>query len=282
MSTINDQFLNAVQKLRSLYDEREVANIINLLLEEKYDIQQRQFIQLKNEPFPKGSEETWKDDLQRLLNHEPIQYIIGNADFYGLHFKVDKRVLIPRPETEELVHQIIKDCKRSPPLSILDVGTGSGCIAIALAKTLPQSEIMAIDISSDALNLAGENAQLNDTKVSFQHLDFLSREKRGQLSSFNLIVSNPPYIATSEGNSMTANVLEYEPHMALFPPGNDPLVFYKAIADFAQRHLHPNGSIYLELNPLFADEIAELYRPHFKEVTVLKDMQGKERMLMAR
>lgn len=269
-------FGNARTLLAQLYGEREATSILNLLLEDKYGITKgMQAIAA----FPSDRLSEWEQDIKRLLAHEPVQYVTGWADFYGLRLHVDSRVLIPRPETEELVHLVLQQPQASNYKTAIDIGTGSGCIAVTLAKHLVGLQVTAIDLSADALAVATANAQLNGVALKTQQLDILSPTERYPLPQFDLIVSNPPYIGHNEAADMLPNVMRYEPHMALFPQGADPLVFYRTIAAFAPQHLTANGSVYLELNPAYAEATADLFRPAFGRITIHPDMQGRPRML---
>ena len=271
-------FKEAYQQLLPFYDERESNNILYLLLEDKYGINKRATGAMQG-AVSNDKQDEWRADIKRLMNHEPIQYITGVADFLDLKLKVNPNVLIPRPETEELVQLCIKGARTFIKPQILDIGTGSGAIAIAVAKGLPQAVVSAIDINPEAVAIATENAKANKAKVQFSELDFLSPVRTESLAKYNIIISNPPYISAAEKKTMAKNVLNYEPHSALFPEGKDPLVFYKTIAEFAQNHLLPRGLIFMELNASLAKETAEIFMEHNKSVTILKDMQGKERML---
>ncbi len=217
--------------------------------------------------------------LKELSKNRPIQYVLGETDFCALKFKVDERVLIPRPETAELVDFVIDSA--SIGTKILDVGTGSGCIAIALSKLIPNAEVIAFDISESALELATENAHLNNVEVNFRQVDILNGADSDE--DFDVIVSNPPYIMLSEREEMCSNVLDYEPHLALFVPDDDPLIFYRAIIDFAKKHLLPTGSLFFEINRVFSKEIKEMLNEKgFSKVKIRKDMFGNDRMIRAR
>lgn len=213
--------------------------------------------------------------LERLLADEPIQYIFGNADFYGLKLKVTQDTLIPRPETAELVDIIVRD-NNQKDLRVLDLCTGSGCIAVALARTLPFAEVTATDISDAALAVARENARALHVAVDFRHADLLAGEPRG--CSYDIIVSNPPYIAEKERDAMEPNVLEHEPALALFVPDADPLEFYRAIFRLAGDALAPGGRIYLEINPVYASELKSLaVSEGFGSIDLIRDSFGKIR-----
>jgi release factor glutamine methyltransferase len=220
--------------------------------------------------------------LNRLKTKEPLQYILGEAWFYNLAFNVNSSVLIPRPETEELVEWILAYCQNNnDSISLIDIGTGSGCIGIALKKNLNKASVTAIDISEDALTIASLNASKLDTEVSFLQSSVLEESNWDSYPQADIIVSNPPYIAISEKETMHGNVLEHEPHLALFVSDQDPLLFYRQIAKLGLHKLKPKGAIFLELNERFANETAALFLEHGYKTTIKKDMQGKDRMLLA-
>ena len=219
------------------------------------------------------------DAVDRLKRYEPIQYILGAAEFDGMRLVVDARALIPRPETEELVLLLAETL--SPDASVLDIGTGSGCIAVALARRLPQAQVSAYDVSPDALALAVENARNQGVKIDFRQVDIL-HDAPADAPVFDAIVSNPPYVTDSERASMEANVLDYEPALALFVPDDDPLLFYRAIADFAWTHLSIGGRLFFEINHRFAAEIVMMLRHKgFANCAVQHDAFGKERFVVA-
>jgi release factor glutamine methyltransferase len=224
--------------------------------------------------------------VARLKNYEPIQYILGEAHFYKYTFKVNSAVLIPRPETEELIEWIIEDYKSlqtaetDVAFSIADIGTGSGCIAVSIAKEIKSATVYGIDISEDALKIATENARLNQAKVAFIRQDILTDGSFSE--SLDIIVSNPPYITKTEKTEMSLNVINYEPHLALFVPDEEPLLFYNRIVHFSKKHLKPGGKCFLELNPQYAYETASLFDGQgFAKVEIRKDISGKNRMLKA-
>ncbi len=218
--------------------------------------------------------------VSRVLADEPLQYVLGDTRFYGMTVKVTPDTLIPRPETEELVDIIVKENRR-PDLRVLDVGTGSGCIAIALARNLPFAKVGAIDISDGALAVARENAEALKASVTFRREDALHLEALSS-PAYDIIVSNPPYVTMSERKDMEANVLGHEPSLALFVPDDDPLRFYKAITDYAVSALDKGGRLYFEINPLFATDMqAMVTREGLDNVTLLRDMTGRYRFLTA-
>lgn len=220
-----------------------------------------------------------KQAIDRLKNHEPLQYIIGHADFFGRQFQVSPATLIPRPETEELVQMVIDELKGETNLSILDIGTGTGCIPITLSLELPVSKVQSVDISPLALSVARENARNLGAKVQFNQLDILTEELTGM---YDVIVSNPPYVLEEEKAQMQPNVLDYEPAQALFVPDRSPLLFYERIAELGTRHLNKGGILFFEINERFGDQLSQLLNEMgYYEVTVRKDLQGKDRMIIA-
>ena len=221
---------------------------------------------------------------EKLLQGVPVQYVVGFAWFYGIKLKVNNTVLIPRPETEELVEWILEDTKKSVAnISCLDIGTGSGCIPIVLGLKNPKLKLSAVDVSESALITAGRNAFRNNIDIDFSLVDILDTEQQKKLARFDIIVSNPPYITESEKKIMQTNVLEHEPHSALFVHDTEPLLFYDAIADFAKTHLNTGGHLYFECNTFFALEVKKMLEAiRFSEVVLKKDMSGKDRMIRAR
>jgi len=222
-----------------------------------------------------------KEILDRLTCFEPIQYILGETEFYGLTLKVNKAVLIPRPETEELVDWIIRDCAHPKP-AILDIGTGSGCIPISLVKNIPGASAEGWDISTDALAVAKTNAEINQVRVDFTYADVLNPDDALRSGKYDIIVSNPPYVTNSEQPLMLRNVTDYEPHIALFVPDADPLIFYRAIADLAQFNLKPGGNLYFEINEQYGNEVIELLaQKGYINIILKEDINGKKRMVRA-
>lgn len=275
--TIKEAFELTKQELAAIYDEREAHNLTKYLFEDSFDI----FLSQSDQPFD-HKELLTADILPRLLNREPLQHITGRADFYGYRFKVNKHTLIPRPETEELVQWVLSDYKHSKKsLSVLDIGTGTGCIPISLKKNKKNWSLSAVDYSLDAINVALINSKKLNAQVHMLHFNFLEKNKWESLGKFDIITSNPPYISNAEVSNIAENVLLYEPEMALIPDGDDPLIFYRTIDDFADRHLLPGGAIYLEINEYLAQETMELYKKQdiYKSVEIRKDLQGKARMI---
>jgi release factor glutamine methyltransferase len=244
------------------------------------------FIRVFSEDMPLllvAPESAWISITKRLINQEPIQYITGIAPFYGYFFQVNPSVLIPRPETEELVyliHDYIKKNKLDAP-RILDIGSGSGCIPITLNLLNVDSEILSVDISEEAIKVAiSNNSKLGGTVV-FEKLDILDENQWNRLGEFDIIVSNPPYIPNQEKSLMSSNVLDHEPHIALFVEDDNPFIFYKKIHDFAERYLKNEGAIFLECNEYNAQEVKSIYESQYV-TEIVNDMQGKERMVVAR
>jgi release factor glutamine methyltransferase len=279
--TLKDILDNYGQSLNGIYDEHEIAATFYIVAEHLSGLNRTQILLKLDESVTIEDNEKYNTVLQRLKTQEPLQYILAEAYFYGLKFKVDRSVLIPRPETEELAEIVINTFKlKQDDINILDVGTGSGCIAITLKHNLPIAKLYALDISAPALEIAAKNSIDNQTAVTFVHADirnYRSSEK------FHAIVSNPPYITEKEGLSMDNNVMEFEPHLALFVPNQNPLEFYIAIADFAYQNLHSDGLLFFEINANFGNKTVEmLTSKHFTDIHLLKDMQGKDRFIKAR
>lgn len=284
-------------QLKEIYEEQEAANIAGLAIEHITGFSKTKRVSKKEEQLPSSQMNLLQENLQRLKQHEPIQYIMNKAWFYGMELYVDKNVLIPRPETEELVQWIVDDVKASgkdvfvrkptesdetTKLKILDVGSGSGCIPLALKKTMPNAEVWGCDISEEALNVARRNGSSLDIRVDFQGVNFLDEGQQKLLPTVDIIVSNPPYVPLSDKEQMNANVVDHEPHTALFVPNNDPLVFYRALAVFGKKRLYENGSIYMEIHEELANDVVNLFKKNgYINVDVKKDMQGKDRMVKA-
>lgn len=270
------QFSTALKKE---YPVEEISSFFNILTAHYLNVTR---LDLALDPKKEISSEEliiFDKILLQLQQHEPIQYIIGETEFFGLKFQVDKNVLIPRPETEELVSWILTDLSenKTSALKILDIGTGSGCIAISLAKNLPNSKLTALDISEEALKIASNNAELNGVKVVFENQDILNLDK--PLDSFDIIVSNPPYVRDLEKKEMHRNVLENEPEAALYVRDNDPLVFYEAITKLAQFNLSKGGYLYFEINQYLAKETEELMQESGFKTSLKKDIFGNFRMI---
>jgi release factor glutamine methyltransferase len=278
--TIGQLYDRMTTQLKTLYDDREAASVTGLILESRLGIRRVDRILRKTELLEREQEDLLLEDLRALLAGEPVQYVLGEAWFDGLLLRVNRHVLIPRPETEELVHWVAESGLSAP--AILDIGTGSGCIPLALQKRLPEAMIAGLDISGEALALAKENATRHRLPVRFLRADILDETTWTGLSGYDLIVSNPPYIIQREKKDMHERVLDYEPHLALFVPDEDPLLFYRKIARFANMHLDPGGALYLEINEaLGAETVRLLEQEGFKQIILKKDLQGKDRMIRA-
>jgi len=269
-----------LQNLFSIYDDREARNIADIITEYITGFAGSARMLNKNNMLSNIQESTYNDSIKRLLQHEPVQYITGIAWFYKYPFYVNKDVLIPRPETEELVEHIVKE-NIGKNISIIDIGTGSGCIAISLKKNVSGGLVSAIDVSIDALTVAKRNATELDANIHFIQQDFLQEGLWNTLDMYDVIVSNPPYIKYIEKEEMNNNVLQYEPHLALFVENEDALLFYRKTALFGKTHLNTNGSIWMEINETLGKETKELFEGFGYSTVLYKDLQGKDRMIKA-
>jgi release factor glutamine methyltransferase len=277
MMNSKDLFRDLRKRITLPQEVSETDSMLYLILESVVGITRSDIIAQK--AVSVTSAETSKLDtiLSRVNKNEPVQYILGKAHFYGQEFQVNPSVLIPRPETELLVEEVLKRASNGSG-KILDIGTGSGCIAITLAKQLPQKTVTAFDISVAALQTASANSGTLNVKVNFQCVDILKDEI--PLRDLEFIVSNPPYIAVSEKEAMNTNVLDHEPHLALFVPDNDPLVFYRAIAEKGMLLLKPEGRIVVEINERFGKEVCEIFiQAGFTGTHIIKDFQNKDRIV---
>jgi len=291
---LKSRYLNDLLKL---YPKEEIQSFFNLLISYKLKLSRTDIALNSNLNIQKENVAFFINALSDLSQEKPIQYIIGETEFYGLPFKVDKNVLIPRPETEELVDWVLKDNKQKKienrKLQILDIGTGSGCIAISLAKNLPNAEVYALDVSTKALKIAQENAKLNNVNIHFIEGDILNTDvtssaveryqsEKYLLLKFDIIVSNPPYVRELEKQEIQNNVLENEPHLALFVADKDPLLFYDKIADFAKAHLAKNEQLYVEINQYLGKETVKLLNQKgFTDIILRKDLIENDRMIKA-
>ena len=285
------------RSLAQTYDEGEAKAIARMVYEVRFGLTLPDLLLGKDTQLSADQQEELQEIVRRLQKQEPVQYILGQAEFCGRTFHVAPGVLIPRPETEELCRWIVKEAKdktspqpspkeREPAVrkhSILDIGTGSGCIAITLAAELPEAQVTAWDISEQALVIARDNARRLNVNVRFEQVDILHYQNTSPSpSSLSLVVSNPPYILNKERARMENNVLGYEPHLALFVPDDDPLLFYRVIATFGQKALKPGGSLYFEINPLCAAELQDLLRMmSYHDIETRCDEYGKQRMMKA-
>lgn len=285
MKTVKQVSLDFSEQLSAIYDTNEVNSLCMMALENVVNISSAKIKAFPETEISTPDSEKITNILTRLATGEPIQYILGYTEFYGLTFKVNPSVLIPRPETEELVDWAIKSWQLAVgsgqlPLHVLDIGTGSGCIPISLKKNLPDAVVSAIDISPEALQISKENAKLNKVDVNFIQADILNLKSEIPNPKFDIIISNPPYVTLEDKKQMHANVTDFEPHTALFVPEDDPLIFYKAIADFASTHLEKDGLLFFEINESYGKQIVELLNSQlFTNIELRKDMSGKDRMI---
>jgi release factor glutamine methyltransferase len=272
--------LHIQSELQGLYPDTEIRSFSNLIIEKLTGFSRTEMIVNKNTLFSDDQRHTIENFIENLKKFVPIQYILGETEFFGLPFHVNESVLIPRPETEELVDWIRNENDRNANLHMLDIGTGSGCIPISLKHEFPNATVDGFDISEQALETAKSNATLNKLKVTFSKVDILNApdfDKR-----WNIIVSNPPYVTELEKDEMQPNVLDHEPHLALFVPDNDPLLFYRHIARFALKHLQANGKLYFEINRGYGQACVELLTGlGFRDVELRKDISGNDRMVRA-
>ena len=274
-----------VSELSSVYDPSELTAVSQQVLKHYLGYSPTDIITKKNENLNQSDVLKLYDCCLDLKKNKPLQYILGETYFYDLCFKVNSAVLIPRPETEELVELILNDCKNliETTIAILDIGTGSGCIPVSLKKNLPDANVSAIDISQEALVVAQQNSQLNNTPILFSCGDILKPDAEYILDTYDIIVSNPPYIAKNEADQIHERVKNNEPAIALFVENNDATIFYKRIIELCNKHLNPGGKLYFELNPLFADEVKKLAENSnlFSELKLINDLSGNTRFLKA-
>lgn len=270
-----------LQELSSLYDEKEIESFFFIVLEHYHHMKRINLALNPDIAIDATQLDYWNSIVVELKKQKPIQYIIGTTEFFGLSFLVDQNTLIPRPETEELVEWILESTKykiQSTKLKILDIGTGSGCIAISLAKNLPLAQVTAIDVSEKALEKAQKNALFNAVEVNFMFKDILETSDLNE--QYDVIVSNPPYIRNLEKNEIKSNVLDYEPHLALFVTDNDPLLFYRKIAQLAMKNLSKNGQLFFEINQYLGNETVDLLQKMgFQNIVLKKDVYGNDRMI---
>lgn len=295
-------------QLENLYDKEEIDSFFFIVTEHFYN--KKRIDVTLNPDFLISNEKDWENIISDLQNEKPIQYILGDAWFYGLPFKVNENTLIPRPETEELVEWILESTKSkvqsqkskneslshraesrcnthhpTPIFQLLDIGTGTGCIPISIKKNLTEAEVFAIDISEKALETASQNADINNVEINFIQADILQIENLQSTiynlqSKFDVIVSNPPYVRNLEKVEIKKNVLDYEPHLALFVDDNDPLIFYRKIAELALKSLKPNGQLFFEINQYLGKETVEiLHKLGFQNIELRKDLKGNDRMI---
>jgi len=266
-------------ELTSLYPEQEIDGIAAIIFQELFDLQRHEIQFHFNKKVKNDDFKRFMDIVSRLKKHEPVQYILGNTEFYDLRFNLTPAVLIPRPETEELVRWIIEE-NRHVELNILDIGTGSGCIAIALKKNLAGSKVYASDVSASVIEIAKKNADKLDQVITLFVEDITNKASWIKNRRYDIIVSNPPYIPEKEKKIMGRNVTESEPGKALFVPDDDPLLFYRHIAEFGLIHLDIKGKMYLEIHERFGEKVKELLSTYnYNNIVIRKDINGKDRMV---
>ncbi|HZW65758.1 MAG TPA: peptide chain release factor N(5)-glutamine methyltransferase [Hanamia sp.] len=290
--TTGKAYMDLVNSLKAIYEDREADNISDWVFENVTGLKKWERRENKNGELNATHLKRLKNALKELLKHKPVQYVLKEAWFYKMKFLVDENVLIPRPETEELIEWIINDFKKERdskptmpdgrPANIIDIGTGSGCIAVALKKELPDSNITAIDISEKALSVAKKNATELNTPVNFFQINFLNENAWKPLQTYDRIVSNPPYIPFNEKEILAKNVTDFEPAIALFVENNDPFVFYKKIVEFSETHLKSGGKIYVEVHEEYAKQVKIIFENAGFISEIKRDIFGKERMVKAR
>ncbi|HWB92382.1 MAG TPA: peptide chain release factor N(5)-glutamine methyltransferase [Puia sp.] len=279
---LSQAYKDLARRLEPRYGHREAGLIANWVMERLTGLGKLERLVRKTEPLSAAMSADYERYTIELVAGRPVQYVLGESWFCGMKFYVDERVLIPRPETEELVEWVISEVSSAPGPTLLDVGTGSGCIAISLARRLPAASVYACDISPDALAVASRNAAALDARVEFRELDFLAGTSWDHLPKPDCLVSNPPYIPYSERGSMAAHVVDNEPALALFVPNEDALVFYRALGKFARQQLPAKGALYAEIHEDLGTAVREtLLAEGAKEVILRKDLQGKDRMVKA-
>ena len=294
MKTIDEVYNGFVEQLKTIYDEREANNIADWVFESIAKNKRLDRITNRQKVLNNSTIQKLNNALQHLLRHKPVQYILGEAWFYKMKLKVNEHVLIPRPETEELVEWVVEEVRSTKydvrctklttdnsQLTILDIGTGSGCIAIALKRELQKAELSAIDISNDALLVAKQNAADQNEEINFLQLDFLNERDWSLLPSFDFIVSNPPYIPENEKSKLAKNVVDHEPDVALFVTDNDPFIFYKKFASFADNHLKEKGKIFVEVHEDYSKGVQKIFEEKNFKIEIKKDIYGKDRMVKA-
>jgi len=283
--SIQNLYKTIVLKLKAIYADEEARAMADRLFVHYFHLTPTQKVMAGNTIADETRLTLIEESVSKLLSHVPLQYVLGSAFFMDLELLVTSSVLIPRPETEELVSLILKHYsgrKTGKGLKILDIGTGSGCIAIALNRYLPESHVSAIDISEEAIKVAAANAEKNHATVNFIHADILDHAQWDTFPKFDIIVSNPPYVTNAEKVQMQLNVLDHEPHTALFVPDDDPLLFYREIIMLAKKKLCERGSLWFEINEMFGVELKKLAESKgFKDVNIFFDIRGKSRFLHA-
>ncbi len=282
--TTGEAYQQLLLLLQVVYEPREASNISNWVIEHITGFSGSQRILHKCDILTKEQETFLDKATSELLKQKPVQYVLNEAYFYRMKWYVNEAVLIPRPETEELVDWIIQDIKLNRAnASLLDIGTGSGCIAIAIKKNMPEANVYAMDVSKEALQIAAKNAELQQALVQFLEVNILDEKSWEVLPALDYIISNPPYITQGEALDMNDNVIRYEPHLALFVPDDNPLLFYDAISTFGLQHLTHKGKLFFEINEVFGNEVVELLlKKGYRNIELRKDMQGKDRMIKAK
>ena len=279
-----NDFLN---QLTSIYEKREAANITDWVFENETGFKRLERSLSRDVELKISIVQKLKKNLEQLLQHKPVQYVLNEAWFYKMKFFVNEHVLIPRPETEELVEWVIKEVQSMKynvqygKSKILDMGTGSGCIAISLKKELENTHIIAVDISQTALSVAKKNAENLQTQIDFFQIDFSNENLWNSFGLYDVIVSNPPYIPGNEKEKLAQNVTEFEPGIALFVANNNPFIFYEKIAKFGQSHLKKDGKIFVEIHGQYANEVQKIFSAYNFQTEIKKDIYGKERMIKA-
>ena len=285
--TIEQAHNHFLSKLKNIYETREAANITDWIFENVTGFKRLERNSNKNMMLEFAAEKKLEKYVAELIQHKPVQYILNEAWFYKMKFYIDEHVLIPRPETEELVHWVLSDIRNLKndshlhELQILDIGTGSGCIAISIKNELKVPNVFAIDVTDDALKVAQRNANNLHANINFFEIDFLNAKQWQLLDKFDVIVSNPPYIPEIEKEKLAKNVTAFEPGIALFVPDNDPFIFYEKISKFSKSHLKQNGKIYVEVHEEYAKNVKEIFETSGFTSTIKKDIYGKERMIRA-
>jgi release factor glutamine methyltransferase len=278
--TLGDIYREFVNRLTLIYPAEEAISISNLVFEEKLKLKKTDIVLNKSMSIQPADQVLLGEILAELEKHRPVQYVLGKIYFLDCIIFVNESVLIPRPETEEMVLLFLKE-QDHKNIKIIDICTGSGCIAISIKHHIPEVKLTAVDNSNEALEIARKNAETNQAGIEFLQMDFLNKEKRDELPEYDVIISNPPYVRKSEKSVMHPNILAYEPEDALFVEDEDPLIFYKAIADFSNKHIRHNGSVWLELNENLAKETEQLFLINGWKTILKKDMRGKYRFLIA-
>ncbi|MDI9311679.1 MAG: peptide chain release factor N(5)-glutamine methyltransferase [Limnohabitans sp.] len=281
--TLKEYKIKFTNTLAPIYDEKEIESFFYILLESFHKLKRIDFALNPNLELNSEEISRWETSLKELEKEKPVQYILGETEFFGLPFFVNENTLIPRPETEELVSWILQSSKfriQNSKLRILDIGTGTGCIAISLAKNLPEAEVFALDVSEKAIEVAKKNATINNVNITFLHQSILETEDLEQ--QFDIIVSNPPYVRNLEKEEIKKNVLDYEPHLALFVEDTDALLFYRRITQLAKKNLTASGELYFEINQYLGNEMTLLLENlGFKNIELRKDIYENDRMTRA-